>query len=100
MALQALYWLDAIIISGVGMGTRNPQYQNGFKASLFFIYCQIFAIFDDFSKFHRSVFIALHFEKQWMQVNLALIDARIYSKTASIWVVWTGPISLRHISYL
>ena len=62
MALQALYWLDAIIISGVGMGTRNPQYQNGFKTSLFFIYCQIFAIIDDFSKF-CSTFDSLHYEK-------------------------------------
>ena len=42
------------------------QPKNGFKKQVgtrfFFIFCQIFAIFDDFSKFRRT-FGMLHFEK-------------------------------------
>ena len=56
-----LYTLSEIRFSG----TRN-KLKIGLKASqtrFFFIFCQLFAIFDDFTKFNSAFMRTLHFEK-------------------------------------
>ena len=52
-----VYLTDPLCING-----RLADSSFNFQTRLFFIICQFFAIFDNFSKFHR-IFSTLHFEK-------------------------------------